>query len=151
MLGVFVPDGSGRKLCPEIGLKPERRLAGIEQLRCQAYDPLLDVVAAGSGECAGELEQRIGDVHALLAVPREQCLLKSHRRPVREPLEQAQALVGEPPLSRLRLGPLSAIRAHRARREAAPQPRGRCLPSRVAGRAPPAHSRLPAAARTTPR
>ena len=75
--GVLVPDGSGRQLRPEIGLKPERHLAGIEQLRCQACDLLLDVVASGLGQVRGRTRAAHPDVQrsargSARAVPSEE-------------------------------------------------------------------------------
>ena len=52
-------------------LEPERDLARIEHLGRQPHDALLHVVAGLARKSSREVEERIRDVEALLAMPRE--------------------------------------------------------------------------------
>ena len=146
MLGVVVPrQRRPRALAPA---RPGARARRPFAPRISAAWPTIAVstVVAGFGprERARVVEQRVGDLEALLLVAREPRLLERHRRAVREPLEQPQALAVEAAaLAR----PAGRPRASRARRDraGATQPRaGRARAARPAERGAPAR---PAATR----
>src|SRR5262249_4954994 len=93
---VLAPGGLDRERSWAAPLEPEPGTRRAEHRPGHLDDLLVELLgAADPGQPAGELEQRAGDLGALLLGLEQYRLLERHRRPVREAFEQAHPLIRE--------------------------------------------------------